>query len=111
MSLWLDAQLSPALAEWISQRFPVTAVALRELGLRDAEDQQIFDAARDQGAIVMTKDGDFVLLLNRLGPPPKVIWLRCGNTSNERMQEILSRHLKTTLELLESGDDLVEIRG
>ncbi len=111
MNLWLDAQLSPLLAEWISDHFPVSAVALRELGLRDAEDQQIFDAARDQDVIVMTKDRDFVLLLERCGSPPKVIWIRCGNTSNERIKEILSRQLKTALELLEGGDSLVEIRG
>ena len=111
MNLWLDAQLSPLLAKWISEHFTVTAVALRELGLRDAEDQRIFDAARDQDAIVMTKDSDFVLLLDRFGPPPKINWIRCGNTSNERMQESLSKQLKTVLELLEGDDDLVEIRG
>ena len=59
----------------------------------------------------MTKDSDFVFLLEKFGSPPKVIWIRCGNTSNERLQEILSGQLKTALELLESGDDLVEIRG
>ncbi len=59
----------------------------------------------------MTNDSDFVFLLEKFGSPPKVIWIRCGNTSNERLQEILSRQLKTALELLESGDDLVEIRG
>ena len=97
MNLWLDAQLSPLLAEWIGKNFQVSAVALRELGLRDAEDQEIFDAAKTQDAIVMTKDAYFVLLLERFGPPPKIIWIRCGNTSKERMREILSRQLSTAL--------------
>ena len=111
MKLWLDAQLSPLLAEWIGKHFPVSAIALRELGLRDAEDQDIFEAAKIHNVIVMTKDSDFVLLLKRFGPPPKIIWIRCGNTSNERMREILSKQLSTALALLEGGDDLVEIRG
>ena len=111
MKLWLDAQLSPLLAEWIGEHYPASAVALRKLSLRDAEDQDIFDAAKKQDAIVMTKDSDFVLLLERFGPPPKIIWIRCGNTSNERMREILSRQLSTALELLKGDDNLVEIRG
>lgn len=62
MILWLDAQLSPALALWIEATFRVDALALRGVGLRDATDQQIFEAARAAGATVMTKDSDFVTL-------------------------------------------------
>ena len=36
MILWIDAQLSPALARWLSDTFGVTAHAVRDLGLRDA---------------------------------------------------------------------------
>ena len=64
MILWLDAQLSPALASWISERFtPIQAVPVRELGLRNADDREIFAQARSGGAIVMTKDRDFLHLL------------------------------------------------
>ena len=43
MTLWLDAQLPPALARWISEQpWGVDAVAVRELGLRDASDPEIF---------------------------------------------------------------------
>jgi predicted nuclease of predicted toxin-antitoxin system len=38
----------------------------------------------------MTKDSDFVALLDRFGPPPQVIWITCGNTSNARLKEILT---------------------
>lgn len=43
---WIDAQLPPQLASWLSQTFKVQAYALRDLQLRDAEDEQIFQAAR-----------------------------------------------------------------
>ena len=109
MTLWVDAQLSPRIAAWISGRFPVTAQALRELGLRDANDDEIFGAARSAGVVVLTKDSDFVRLLEQHGSPPKIIWLTCGNTSDAALQDILGRHLSTALGLLEDGEDLVEI--
>lgn len=70
MILWLDAQLPPGLAQWLSKAFAVTAVAVRDLGLRNAEDRQIFEAARQVGANLVSKDSDFVDLVQRLGPPP-----------------------------------------
>lgn len=82
---------------------------MRDLGLRDAEDTDIFAAAQRAGVIVMTKDRDFVELLERLGPPPQVIWLRSGNTSNARLKQLLSRTLPAVLEMLASGEPLVEI--
>lgn len=77
MRIWVDAQMSPAIATWISSNYTVSAVAIRDLGLRDAEDKEIFEAARQEKAVVMTKDSDFVLLLDKLGPPPQVIWVTC----------------------------------
>ena len=88
MICWIDAQLSPQLASWLATRFGVTAYAVRDLGLRDATDREIFDAVRTAGAVVITKDRDFPELLARLGPPPQVIWVTCGNTSNARMHQI-----------------------
>ena len=109
MKIWVDAQLSPAIAKWIESNFPVECTAVRDLDLRDAEDKEIFFRAKDVGAVVLTKDSDFVFLLDRFGPPPKVIWLTSGNTSNKRLKEILSGSLLKAIEILDQGDDLVEI--
>ncbi len=57
----------------------------------------------------MTKDSDFVLLLEQLGPPPQVLWLTIGNTSNAHLKEVLSRSFASALELLLRGEALVEI--
>ncbi len=111
MTIWVDAQMSPAMAAWISSNFAVSAVAIRDLGLRDVEDEGIFRAAKQENVVVMTKDRDFVLLLDRLGAPPQVIWITCGNTSNARLKEILTNTLLKTLELLDSGERLVEIHA
>ncbi len=111
MTIWVDAHLSPAIATWINNTFGITAFALRDVGLRDAEDFEIFEAAKAQGVILMTKDSDFVDLVDRLGTPPQIIWLTCGNTSNARLQEILTVTLPEALELLRTGEALVEISG
>jgi predicted nuclease of predicted toxin-antitoxin system len=111
MRIWVDAQMSPAIATWISSNYAVSAIAIRDLGLRDAEDKEIFKAARQEQAVVMTKDSDFVLLLDHLGPPPQVIWVTCGNTSNARLKEVLTNTLPKALELLNFGEKLVEINA
>jgi predicted nuclease of predicted toxin-antitoxin system len=109
--IWVDAQLSPALAPWITAELGHPAHSVRELGLREAKDRQIFEAARHAQATILTKDADFVALLERLGPPPQVIWITCGNTSNDAMWALLRRHLPKALQTLEQGEPLVEITG
>lgn len=111
MIIWIDAQLSPTIAAWITANYPVKAVAVRDLGLRSADDKKIFLTAKRENAVVMTKDTDFVHLLELFGPPPQVIWVTSGNTSNARLKEILSNTLTKTLELLASGEELVEINA
>lgn len=109
MIVWIDAQLSPALARWIQEPFQIEAYSVRDLGLREAKDLVIFNAAREDGVVVMSKDEDFYLLVERLGPPPQVLWITCGNTSNARLREILTKSLPTAIALLQKGEPLVEI--
>lgn len=111
MKIWIDAQLSPEIAVWIAAEFGFKAVAIRDLGLREAEDPDIFQAARVADAIVMTKDRDFLLLQNQFGHPPRIIWLTCGNTSNKRLKEILLQALSESVTLLESGEIIVQINS
>jgi predicted nuclease of predicted toxin-antitoxin system len=82
---------------------------VRELGLRAATDRDIYMAARDAKAIVVTKDVDFVQLLERHGPPPQILWLTCGNTSNERLMKILTDYWPAISALLRDGEPLVEV--
>ena len=111
MVVWLDAHLAPALAGWLRGTFGVDARPLRELGLREAEDPAVFVRAREAGAVLVTKDADFVLLLQRHGPPPQVVWLTCGNTSNAALRAILAGAWPEVARLLEAGEPLIEIGG
>lgn len=109
MTIWIDAQLSPSLAPWIRERFQTEARAVRDLGLRHAKDHVIHRAAREAGVIVMTKDDDFIRLLEEFGPPPHVLWITCGNTSNARLRAVLLDALPAALRSFERGESLVEI--
>lgn len=111
MLIWVDAQLSPALAPWLRHAFGVQAFPLRELGLRDAEDAAVFAAARGVGAVVLTRDGDFVELLARHGPPPQVLWLTCGNTSDAALRVTLAEAWPRAAAMLVAGEPLIEIGG
>jgi predicted nuclease of predicted toxin-antitoxin system len=46
MTIWLDAHLDPELAPWLGIRFDVTAKPLREIGLRDADDIELFEGGK-----------------------------------------------------------------
>ncbi len=82
---------------------------MRELSLHRAKDPPIFQAARGAEAVVMTKDSDFLALLDRFGPPPQILWITCGNTSNTRLKVILMASLSRAVDLLRQGERLVEI--
>jgi predicted nuclease of predicted toxin-antitoxin system len=110
MKIWIDAHISPAIAAWINRTYEdIEAQSLRAVGLRDALDPEIFSEARKQNVAVMSKDYDLIELVERHGPPPKIIWVTCGNTSNAKMRQILSETLPKAKELLDRGEVIVEI--
>ena len=106
----IDAQLSPNLAVWITEKFGFECCSAKYLGFDTSNDKTIFEFAKSKNAIVITKDDDFVRLSNIFGSPPKVIWLTCGNTTKARVKEILEMHLLKAFELL-NDSDLIEISG
>lgn len=110
MTFWIDAQLDPTLAAWLGSQFRVVAKTLREVGLRDAMDIELFEAGRRFGDIVIvTKDGDFADLVTHRGKPPQVLWLRFTNRPTIAIQQLLSNSFPQALRLLEAGEPLVEI--
>ncbi len=109
MKIWIDAQLPPTLANWLTETFGLQASALRDLALRDAQDIEIFAAARAENVVIMTKDSDFIDLVCRLGSPPKILWLTCGNVTNRNLRQLLTATLPDALEQLRQGEMIVEI--
>lgn len=110
MKLLIDAQLSPSLAAWINRTFDnIHADSVWSLGLRDKSDRQIYEFAKANAYVIMSKDADFLGILEEFGSPPHLIWVTCGNTSNAAMREILSHTLTHVVELIAGGEVVVEI--
>jgi len=109
MRLWVDAQLPPLLAEWLSKNYGVEALSLRDLGLRDAADDEIFRAAQQAQVVMISKDSDFVELVSRHGAPPQLLWVTCGNVTNRRLQEVFAKTFSDAVALLAAGQAIVEI--
>lgn len=111
MIVWIDAQLPPMLAAFMRAELGLNAIALKELGLRDATDRDIFDAARQAGAVLMSKDSDFVDLVQRRGVPPQLIWVTCGNVTNARLQVLLRSRWTSIAAMIDAGEPIVELAG
>jgi predicted nuclease of predicted toxin-antitoxin system len=109
VKIWVDAQISPDIAQWFGSTHGIEALPLRDLGLRDAADRNIFLAAREAKVVVLTKDRDLVDLVSQLGSPPQILWLTCGNTSNAKLRAILMRAWPAAVILLEAGEKIVEV--
>lgn len=110
MRIWIDAHISPGVAAWLNETFEYESFSLSGLGLRDADDLTIFLKAKDTHAIFITKDSDFVDLIETRGAPPKLILLKTGNTTNRRLREIFATHLKDAISKFEEGETIIEIK-
>ena len=109
-TFWVDAQLSPSIARWLINEYNVKAHSLRALELLDADDIDIFRAAKNADAVLITKDKDMVMLLDQLKQPPKIIWLTCGNTSNKAVKHIFGKNFQHIVQTLFIRDEpLIEV--
>jgi predicted nuclease of predicted toxin-antitoxin system len=86
--LLLDENLSPRLAQDLADLFPGSA-HVRDLGLKAADDQAIWQRAAAGGFGIVTKDDDFRQRAFLLGHPPKVIWLSLGNCTTTEVLAVL----------------------
>jgi predicted nuclease of predicted toxin-antitoxin system len=109
VTVWVDAQLSPRLARWLSTTLGVPATHVRDLALLDATDRAIFARARDAKAVVLTKDADFVALVEHHGAPPQILWITTGNATEARLEELLAATWPRIQKLLGEGERLIEI--
>ena len=87
MKLLFDQNISFRVVDKISQVFP-DAKQVRELGLENAFDIKIWEYAKNNEYTIVTFDADFYDLASLQGHPPKIIWLRFGNTTTSFIAKI-----------------------
>jgi predicted nuclease of predicted toxin-antitoxin system len=105
----VDAQLPPALAVWIASKGN-EAAAVRDIGLQSVPDAKIWEHARATDAIIVTKDEDFAQLAAVRPPPPRVLWIRLGNTTNANLIRTLETHWPSLIAHFNAGAPVVEVR-
>jgi predicted nuclease of predicted toxin-antitoxin system len=88
MKLLFDQNLSPRLARLLADIYP-ESVHVREVGLRDADDSTIWQYAEAHGYAIVSKDSDFQQRSLLHGAPPKFIWLRVGNCTVKKTEDLL----------------------
>lgn len=91
MKLLFDQNLSPRLPRLLADIY-AESVHVREVGLRDADDFVIWQFAKANGYAIVSKDSDFQQRSLLHGAPPKFIWLRVGNCTVKRTEDLLRRY-------------------
>ena len=88
MKLLFDQNISFRIIQKLSDSYPVCK-QVRELGLTNAEDIDIWDYARKNDFVIVTFDADFydIGLIN--GYPPKIVWLRTSNLTTSQIADLL----------------------
>jgi predicted nuclease of predicted toxin-antitoxin system len=107
--VWIDMNLPATMTPWLSSLIGGPCHHFSELGFARATDAEVCAAARRDSAVVFTKDADFARLVRFDGPPPQVVWIRFGNTTNKQLQRLLTPLAPSILSALASGEALVEI--
>jgi predicted nuclease of predicted toxin-antitoxin system len=104
----VDAQLPPALARNL-EGAGHEAEHVNEIGLAVGTDLAIWRHAARTGAVIVSKDEDFVLLARLKPSGPQVVWVRLGNTTNEALWRALGPRLREIATALAEGERLIEI--
>jgi len=88
MKLLFDQNLSFRLVESVSATFP-DSKHVRDFELVRESDDAIWAFAAAGDYAIVSKDSDFLHRALLLGHPPKLVYVRVGNASTERIGELL----------------------
>jgi predicted nuclease of predicted toxin-antitoxin system len=99
VKLLLDENLSHRIVDLLSTEYPGSD-HVRNCGLRGARDGAIWEYARANGFVIVSKDDDFRERSAAEGFPPKVVWLSVGNAGTPMIAALLRRE-RTRLQFFE----------
>ena len=102
MKLLFDQNLSRKLVNRLADIFPdASHVQFHEL--KEASDSEIWEFALAQRFCIVTQDADFADRSRLYGSPPKVVWLRCGNTATSEVEALLRSGAEAIQELVNNA--------
>ena len=103
MKLLLDENLSRRLVPFLQHAYPGSNQVVL-LGMESASDKEVWQKARDDGYVIVTRDADFQELSLVWGQPPKVIRLKTLNQSRAATLKVLLDNLEFITEALVERD-------
>jgi predicted nuclease of predicted toxin-antitoxin system len=106
MTLLFDEQLSEDLCVLLADVYPA-AQHVRLLGRGGATDEAVWQLAHEFGCTLVSKDEDFHRLCVLRGAPPKLIWIRLGNCTNEEIAALLRRNHSAIVEFDQQAEAAV----
>jgi predicted nuclease of predicted toxin-antitoxin system len=109
MHFIVDAQLPPALARRLRE-LGHDAKHVEDLGLRHAEDGDIWNYALKNHAAIITKDEDFAYRLSQAKVAPIIVWLRVKNVSRQALLAWFEPMIPKIEHLIAGGELLIEVR-
>ena len=109
MRFLVDAQLPPALARHLTALGHL-AEHVGDADLLAAADRRIWAYAAANGAVLITKDEDFVTMraLSKHGGPA-IVWVRIGNTTRHGLITRFDAAFPAVVEALQRGESVVQV--
>jgi predicted nuclease of predicted toxin-antitoxin system len=101
--LLLDQNISYKLVKKIIDLYPGSSHVRLE-NLQNVNDSVIREFALSKDFSIVTFDIDFYEMSLIHGYPPKIIWLRCGNSTTLNIQDILRKNYNRIKEFLENNN-------
>lgn len=93
MRLLFDENLSPQLVRLVADLFP-ESLHVRDVGLKSADDPVVWQHAKENRLIIVSKDSDLHQRSFVLGHPPKLVWVRLGNCSTSDVERLVAQKLR-----------------
>ena len=105
MKILVDNNISPSVIS-LNEKFFKNSKHVIELNLdKNTEDVVIWEYAKKNGLVILTKDNDFEAMSRVLGCPPKVIQLICGNKTTNEILHILWNNHKIIKEFIKDNEN------
>lgn len=103
MRLLFDENLSHQLVRLLADIFP-ESVHVRDVGLKSADDPLVWQYAKENYLIIVSKDSDLHQRSFVMGHPPKLVWVRLGNCSTSEVERLLRRHFSAIITFHEDAE-------
>lgn len=99
MKLLFDQNISFRVVNLLKDKL-VNIHHVKDFDLQFASDREIWKYAKNNDYHIVTFDTDFYDLVTLYGFPPKIIWLRIGNTSTVNISNIILKNLNEIFNFL-----------